>query len=211
MLILSLSILIAISAVLATLTEYSWPRIWHYIFKPLTTTLIFVLALYLGRNHHNWYKTAILIGLLFSLAGDIFLMLPKDRFIPGLVSFLIAHLFYISAFTVGRGFGFTWWLLLVLIIYGAGIFYFLKRGLGSLVAPVLVYLIVILTMLWQAGENWLAVQQTPFLLAFAGAILFAFSDSTLAINRFRKKFPAARALVLSTYFLAQWFIVLSIQ
>ncbi|MEZ4763589.1 MAG: lysoplasmalogenase family protein [Calditrichia bacterium] len=26
-------------------------------------------------------------------------MLPGDRFIPGLVSFLIAHLFYIAAFS----------------------------------------------------------------------------------------------------------------
>ena len=211
MLTISLSILIFISAVLAILSDYRGPRIWHYIFKPLTTATIFVLALYLGWHHYNWYRTAILIGLLFSLAGDIFLMLPKDRFIPGLVSFLIAHLFYISAFTVGRGFGFTWWLFFVLLIYGVGIFSYLKRGLDSFTAPVLVYLIVILTMVWQAGENWLAIQQTPFLLAFAGAILFAFSDSTLAINRFRKKFPAARALVLGTYFIAQWLIALSVQ
>jgi len=211
MLILSLSILIAISGVLATVTEYSWPRILHYIFKPLTTMAIFFLAFYIGRDNHSWYKTAILIGLLFSLAGDVFLMLPKDRFIPGLVSFLMAHLFYISAFTVGRGFAVTGWLLLVLLIYGTGIFSYLVRGLGSFTTPVFVYLIVILTMVWQAGENWLATQQTPFLLAFAGAILFAISDSTLAINRFRKKFPSARALVLITYFLAQWLIALSVR
>jgi len=211
MLTLSLTLLIALSASLAILTDYSGPRIWHYISKPLTTTAILGLALYLGWHQHTWYRTAILIGLLFSLAGDVFLMLPKDRFIPGLVSFLIAHLFYISAFTVGRGFGFTWWLILVLLIYGIGVFSYLKQSLGSFTAPVLVYVIVILTMVWQAGENWLAASKTPFFIAFAGAIFFALSDSTLAVNRFRKKFPAARALVLGTYFLAQWLIALSLR
>ncbi|NOY77003.1 MAG: lysoplasmalogenase [Calditrichaeota bacterium] len=211
MLILLLTILIAVSAVLAILTDYSGPRIGHYIFKPLTTTAIFVLALYLGWHQHTWYRTAILIGLLFSLAGDIFLMLPKDRFLPGLVSFLIAHLFYISAFTAGRGFGFTWWLFLIVLIYGMSIFFYLKKDLGSFTVPVLVYVMVILTMVWQAGENWLATPKTAFLFAFAGAFLFALSDSTLAVNRFRKKFPAARALVLGSYFLAQWLIALSLR
>jgi len=36
------------------------------------------------------------------MAGDMFLMLPSDQFIAGLVSFLIAPLFYIGAFTHGR-------------------------------------------------------------------------------------------------------------
>ncbi|NIW49240.1 MAG: lysoplasmalogenase, partial [Gammaproteobacteria bacterium] len=36
-----------------------------------------------------------LIGLALSLAGDIFLMLPDEKFIAGLVSFLLAHLAYI--------------------------------------------------------------------------------------------------------------------
>ena len=30
-----------------------------------------------------------------SLAGDVFLMVPGDRFVPGLVSFLLAHLAYV--------------------------------------------------------------------------------------------------------------------
>ena len=33
-----------------------------------------------------------------SLAGDVFLMLPQDLFVPGLMSFLVAHLCFIFAF-----------------------------------------------------------------------------------------------------------------
>lgn len=46
---------------------------------------------------------ALLIGaLLFSLAGDVFLMLPGNYFIPGLASFLVAHVFYIALFRQGQ-------------------------------------------------------------------------------------------------------------
>ncbi len=38
-------------------------------------------------------------ALVASLAGDVFLMLPGGQwFIPGLASFLVAHLFYIALF-----------------------------------------------------------------------------------------------------------------
>ena len=37
------------------------------------------------------------------MAGDIFLMLPNDRFVAGLASFLVGHLAYVVAFTHGGG------------------------------------------------------------------------------------------------------------
>ena len=48
-------------------------------------------------------KSLRLAGLLFSLVGDVSLMLPNERFIQGLVSFLVAHLCYIVAFTFESG------------------------------------------------------------------------------------------------------------
>ena len=35
-------------------------------------------------------------ALVFSLVGDVLLMLPGNTFIPGLASFLVAHVFYIA-------------------------------------------------------------------------------------------------------------------
>src|SRR5512133_4105571 len=43
----------------------------------------------------------LLAALVASLAGDVFLMLPGNYFIPGLASFLVAHLFYIALFRQG--------------------------------------------------------------------------------------------------------------
>lgn len=54
---------------------------------------------------HAW----ILLGLCLSLAGDVLLMLPSDRFIQGLAAFLVAHLCYNVGFAQGRWCS-IWWM-----------------------------------------------------------------------------------------------------
>ena len=46
-------------------------------------------------------------------------------------------------------------------------------------------------------------------LAAMGALLFVASDSALAWDRFKQEFKAAQAVILATYFAAQWLIALS--
>src|SRR5512147_2406717 len=88
----------AVACALHLRAAYRGPRWQVYLFKPLTTTLLFGLAAALPPAHGSAYRLAILVGLVFSLAGDVFLMLPRDRFLAGLASFLAAHLAYIAAF-----------------------------------------------------------------------------------------------------------------
>ena len=45
--------------------------------------------------------------------------------------------------------------------------------------------------------------------AFVGAILFVFSDSVIALCRFRTSFARSGMVIVSTYFLAQFLIALS--
>jgi alkenylglycerophosphocholine/alkenylglycerophosphoethanolamine hydrolase len=54
------------------------------------------------------------------------------------------------------------------------------------------------------------VGEEKALLALLGATLFVLSDSALAINRFVRPFKAVHAVVLSTYYAAQWLIALSV-
>ena len=191
--------------------EYLGPHYHIYLFKPLTMVFILLIAMSKARKAPVFYAYAIIGGLLCSMAGDIFLMLPSDQFIPGLVSFLVAHLFYIGAFTRGRRFRFSFWSLLPFVVYGILIFIFLSPGLKAMKLPVLAYIVVILMMGWQGWERWNDTGQRLALLAFFGTILFIISDSVLAINRFRQPFELARALTLSTYFTAQWMIAFSIK
>jgi uncharacterized membrane protein YhhN len=204
-----LTALIFLSAGFTIWGEETERRRLVYIFKPLTTTLIFALAVTFLRGCPSPYAAGILLGLIFSLAGDVFLMLPGDKFLPGLVSFLLAHLAYIFAFSQGGSFRLSV-ALLPFVLYGGLIFWFLYPGLGKLKAPVALYIGVILVMAWQAWAFFYAVGTPQAAHAFWGALLFVLSDSLLAVNRFRQKLPLAKLWILGTYFTAQWLIALSL-
>ena len=205
-----LSILILAAALLAIGAEYRGPRWVVYLCKPLTTALI--LALAIGHGGERTHTILIVIGLLCSLAGDIFLMLPQDRFIAGLVSFLLAHLVYSAAFIIAADGPWTVTALLTLIpllAYGLAAFLILRPHLGPFLVPVLCYMLVILFMAWRGVELARQYPEPGPVLAAAGALVFVISDTALAYNRFARPFRTAQALVLGTYFVAQWLIALS--
>jgi uncharacterized membrane protein YhhN len=203
-----LTILAVVSAALHIRAEYGGARSGVYVFKPLTVAFIIAIALW---SQSSVYKYLIVAGLLFSLAGDIFLMLPSDRFIAGLASFLIAHLFYIAAFTIdGATHRPSFPAAIALLAYGAMMLRLLFPFLGRMKAPIIIYMLVILLMVWQAANRFMSLGTTPSLLALAGACLFAASDSLLALNRFRRPFRSAQFLILTTYYSAQWLIALSV-
>ncbi|MDM8516238.1 lysoplasmalogenase [Desulfobacterales bacterium HSG16] len=203
-----LTIMAIISAGLHIRAEYKGPQRNIYIFKPLTMVFILAIAI-LGHNVSPFYKYMIIIGLIFSLAGDIFLMLPSDRFVAGLVAFLIAHLFYIAAFTSEIDV-ISWWPLIPLMIYGIVVYSILAPFLGKLKLPVTAYVAVIMIMTWTAWEPWSRMEGKGALLASLGAVLFVISDTILALNRFKGAFKPARFFNLTTYFSAQWLIAFSI-
>lgn len=203
-----LVLLVILSASAHIWAEYRGPRRHVYILKPLTMVFICLIAI-LGQATLPLYKYMIIGGLVFSMAGDVFLMLPSDRFRAGLAAFLIAHLFYIVAF-VSEIRTLAWWPLIPLIPYGIVTCAVLAPYLGKQRSPVLVYVTVIMTMAWLACERWGQTSQSGALLASIGAVLFLVSDTILAINRFRGSCKLAHALDLATYYAAQWLIASSV-
>jgi uncharacterized membrane protein YhhN len=203
-----LMLLVILSACIHIRAEYRGPRQHIYIFKPLTMVFIWLIAI-LGQAASPFYKYMIITGLVFSLAGDVFLMLPSDRFVAGLVAFLIAHFFYSAAFASEIS-ALIWWPLIPFVIYGIVIYIILVPSLGKLKLPVLIYVVVILIMGCLAWERWSQTGQSGALLASIGAVLFIISDTILAIDRFRGAFKLSRALNLTTYFAAQLLIAGSV-
>ncbi len=174
----------------------------NFIFKPLTTVLILAYAWPRGADApvvRRW----VLVGLVCSLAGDIFLMWPKEGFLPGLVSFLLAHLAYLWAFTrvarfAARPLVFAGYGLLAALILSQ-----LWPGVpATLRAPVVAYVLCLASMAAQAAVVWRSGAARGGALALGGALFMA-SDALLATNKFAFAVPMSSLWILATYWAAQ--------
>ena len=206
-----LTLVIFVSAILHINAEYKGAKLRIYFFKPLTMLLIVVMGLRLFPEELGWYHYALLIGLLFSIGGDVALMWPSDKFMLGLVSFLTGHVFYISGFISEITWGDTWYVWVPLVMLGSVMYLGLRSRLGKMQMPVLLYILVILIMSGVAWERHFQLEIPQTLFAACGASLFLLSDALLAWNRFRMKFKSSQLLILSTYYSAQWALAISLS
>jgi uncharacterized membrane protein YhhN len=197
-------------AVLTIHAEYKGPRLLAYLFRPLTMSLFISLVIEAGKGGVAFYRVAVGAGLVFSLGGDVFMMLKRKRFLEGLLCFLVAQVFYASAFISGMSFRFPPWPAALLLAFAATLFGVLYPRLGRMKVPVFLYSLVMLVMAAAAVCRYDQTRTPGALTAAAGAVLFMLSDGVLAVNRFRKPFRSAQALILSTYFAAQGLIALSV-
>ena len=116
--------------------------------KALLSSL-FILAVLVQPHPIILFYRLLLGGLLLCLAGDVCLAFPQEKmFLPGLISFLLGHVFYILAFihvsdpdpwSVGGS-------IIVFCISGR-IYLRLRPHLGTIKIPVLFYCVVITVML----------------------------------------------------------------
>lgn len=188
--------LVLISNIIASELGYS---LGTYITKPLLIPLLAwgLVGSAWGRVKWVW------IALFFSWVGDVLLMLPYNLFVFGLASFLLAHVFYIRHFWGEwdrQQVPFRWPTAGGVVIYLLALLLFLYPILGALKIPVILYGFVISTMLLLA----LHTRRPGYSL---GAALFVLSDSILAVNKFHTPIPFAALLVMSTYGLAQFYLV----
>ncbi len=204
-----LAVLIVAAAVLTIIFDYRGRWRLVYVFKPLAMAGVIVLVL-LAQNPYPRYRGWILAGLGSSMLGDVFLMLRPKRFIEGLASFLAAHVFYIIAFLSTMTYHLHFGTLLPFFLYALFMMRTLAPYLEKMRLPVFLYIVVVTIMAALAAERFIGVGGGKALSALVGALLFVVSDSVLAAHRFVKKFPAAQAIILSSYFAAQLFIALSV-
>jgi len=180
-----------------------------YLHKPLT--MLFIIFLAINGAATSWTALGmwIIIGLLFSLIGDVFLMLPSDRFLYGLISFLLAHASYIFAFlqfsSLEKGnYLLTGFLAVVALLFllrlHKGV---LAQGGKRLFFAVTFYILLISSMVWLAF-----LTDNPWMIT--AAILFYNSDAALAWDRFVKPLEHRSYIVMLTYFGAQYLFACSV-
>ncbi len=187
---------------------------FRFVTKPavLISLIVFFLR---NRNHLNSFtKNITLLALVFSLFGDILLIFDDKSpnfFIAGLASFLLAHIMYVLIFLKKRNPNQSLWLLLfLLILYAVGLFYFIKDGLGDMLIPVILYVLAIFSMVTSAYSRKGNLSRLSFNLVLIGALLFMFSDSLIALERFYRSFPFSSIAIMLTYGVAQLLIILGI-
>jgi uncharacterized membrane protein YhhN len=148
----------------------------------------------------------VLAGLGLSLAGDVALLWPQEGFLPGLVSFLLAHLAYLVAFTRVQRLA-AWWPAFAMYGVVAGsILWRLWPGVPpALQVPVITYVVCLASMAAQALVLWRRGEARGLVLAVGGG-LFVVSDAILATNKFAGPVPLSSLWILASYWAAQWCI-----
>ena len=177
----------------------------NFVFKPPATLCLIAFAWPRGAGmalQRRW----VLVGLACSLAGDVALLWPQQGFLPGLVSFLLAHLAYLKAFTVDRRLAASPWAFAAYAGVAGLILWRLWPGVpGALQVPVVAYVVCLASMAAQAAVLWQGGDERGRVLALGGA-LFVLSDALLATNKFAGPLPLASLWILSSYWAAQWCI-----
>jgi uncharacterized membrane protein YhhN len=186
-----------------------------YFLKPVSTLIVILAALvsFLEPNHNSTYTFGVLLGLFFSLAGDIALMFQEKSksFLVGLGFFLAAQVIYTFVFAI-LGQSSAWDILAGIALFiVAGMFYTLIRpNLGAMKGPVIGYIVIISMMVNRAFTAFASpvFSDIQAIMIAGGALLFYLSDMVLASNRFWRAWKYHR-LSLVLYYSSQLLIALA--
>ncbi len=197
----------------AALTWLASVKDWKkviYIAKP--GTMLALLAWLWQASHFQGPSIWFALALICSMAGDVFLMLPREQFIAGLIAFLLAHVAYtiglmptlpksnFASFFVVLLVGITAFTLYRRIVAGLH-----ESGQQKMKIPILIYtsaigLMVTAALLTMVMHNW---NPWASLITSGGALFFLISDSWLAWDRFVAPLKNRNLRVITTYHLGQ--------
>ena len=194
-----------------------WSALWFkrpqisYVSKP--ATLIALILWFTSQGGWNQAPGWFGLALVFSLLGDIFLLLPDRFFILGLAAFLFAHISYIIGFSPQSPAATLPFMILGVLILSVGslLYNSVRKAIdgnpthAKMNTPVLIYSIALSMMFFSATltlaePDWGA---PAAVLAAVGGMLFFSSDSLLSYNRFVRPVPHGQLLVRILYHLGQ--------
>lgn len=189
--------------------EYRGWKISKALLKISASTAFLALAVQLNATA-SIYGQVILLALVLSWVGDVFLLSQKSRlFLLGLASFLLAHVTFSIAFAF-RPINSTALIvgLALMSCIGIAVLTWLWNHLkGFYRIAVTTYVIAIVAMCALAIAA--SAASGEWLLA-AGAVTFAISDISVARDRFVAPGPINRLWGLPLYYLAQIILALSV-
>jgi uncharacterized membrane protein YhhN len=187
----------------------------EFVCKPMIMIWIAGYFLLYSRDmHHPVFRFA-LFAFFFSWLGDVALMFDGiSCFLSGITAFLVAHLFYILTFLRPKDRESSSLLrkkplwILPFAIYGVVMMWILFPKVNAIIKPaVILYTLTLLVMAGSALNRRNKVSKKSYFTVLGGAILFVFSDSLIAINKFAVGIPKSGIWIMTTYILAQYLIM----
>ena len=192
-----------ISSIGYLLSMYVEPYKGQFAFKALP---IAILGIWVCTKSPVPNRGWLLAAIGFSACGDVLLALSiENRFVLGLAAFLLAHLAYIRivvARTSERSFPPLG--LMLLAIYLVIMISAVIPNAGNARIPIVIYMLVICTMAAFAMKS-------KMLMLIVGTLVFMVSDSLIAINEFVVAVPYEALLIMATYYVAQYLMVVSLS
>jgi uncharacterized membrane protein YhhN len=202
--------------------------------------LVYLLIILFGKEEIAWFlkpfllpfliltvflhekfttKKILLTALTLSWIGDIILMFADKGelyFIAGLIAFLLSHISYILLFNkqlkiyIKKSKIIFWVGVTAIAFYLIVMMLILLPSLGDLKIPVFVYALTISIMLLFALKGFMNWHKPASIYILIGAIIFIASDSILAFDKFYAPLQYSSFLIMATYLLAQYLIVVGI-
>ena len=171
----------------------------RFFAKPLLIPIL--ILIYVSKTQLEKLKLdqPFVIGLVLSFFGDLFLLFEWG-FLLGLGSFLLAHVFYIISFKKKVQHQIWKFWPIILSLYASILLVFLFPYLKEMKIPVFIYAVVISVMMYNA----LKTHNRNLMI---GALFFLISDTLLSFYMFFQPLIMLNLLVMTTYILAQWFLV----
>ena len=190
-----------------------YPSIISAVIKclPILWLIYFVGSQGITLEERHDYQRRVFVGLIFSCIGDALLIWHEHHFVTAMIAFGIAHISYIRAFGFSRPYR---WLkgIPFIGIYLITMYIFYPSLTGILIPGVFIYVLLLGSMGWRAVatvdilEN---VWSWTSLAGCMGAIIFMLSDLIIGIDKFYCPVPMSRAIIMSTYYVAQVLIAVS--
>ena len=156
-------------------------------------------------------------GLIFSLIGDSLLLWQQRFFLPGLISFLLAHICYIVGFNLSLP-AFNLWTVVFIVVVALlwlRAYKAIRRQMDQspknkpMRLPVTIYMVVISLMILSALLCLTKADWTfnSALLVSLGGGMFMISDVLLALQHFGRPMLKGHVMVMMTYHMAQLAII----
>jgi len=205
----------ALIFILVLFSVYAELPIAGYILKPCIHISLLIF-LFFNTHLRGRFHQRLFTGLVIALTGSSLFMLRNhdpSYFTFGLVSFVICHLFYISAFYLDflsakeldkKGARIT---IFISAVFFIGAYIFFRPHLAEYKLAVLGYILVLALLTMMAAFRNLRVNTGSFLMILSGVICIIIAAVTFAYAYFVQPFYGSELLAIGFYMVAQYLLI----